>query len=99
MKFHYEPELLEFMKKKGQTTILVELVEVNSDIDVTELHVRLADDKLKDLFLSKKGYRRFTSDVGDVLLPPYPLTMEETVTFGLKSFLFIKYVTYKGMKV
>lgn len=99
MKFQYEPKLLEFMQKKGQTTILVELVEVNSDIDVTELHVRLIDDKMREVFLTKKGYRRFASEVGDVLLPPYPLTMEETVTFGLKSFLFIKYVTHKGMKV
>ena len=90
---------MEFMQKKGQTTILVELVEVNSDIDVTELHVRLIDDKMREVFLTKKGYRRFASEVGDVLLPPYPLTMEETVTFGLKSFLFIKYVTHKGMKV
>lgn len=99
MKFQYAPELLEFMQKKGQTTILVELVEVNSDIDVTELHVRLADSKTREIFLAKKGYRRFVSEVGDVLLPPYPLTMEETVTFGLKSFLFIKYITHKGMKV
>lgn len=99
MRFHYEPALLEFMQKKKLTTILVELVEVSSDIDITELHVRLADPKTQELFLTKKGYRRFASEVGDVLLPPYPLTMEETVTFGLKSFLFIKYVTYKGMKV
>jgi len=39
------------------------------------------------------------AEVGEVLLPPYPLELDEVVTFGLKKVLFVQYLTYKGIKV
>ena len=100
MEFRYTPELLEYMKKKNNTTVLVELVEVNNtDLEVTELHVRLADKRIRELFLGKKRYRSIPTEVGEVLLPPYPLELDEVVTFGLKKVLFVQYLTYKGIKV
>ena len=42
MNFTYSPELLEYMKAKKNSTILVELVEVNnSDLEIMELTIRL----------------------------------------------------------
>ena len=100
MEFQYTPQLLEHMKKKGRTTVLVELVEINhTDLDVTEFHVRLADEKTKEHFLTKKRYRRVETAEGDVLLPPFPLKVEDTVTIGLKSFLGFKHLTCQGIKV
>ena len=100
MEFQYTPQLREHMKRKGRTTVLVELVEINhTDLDVTEFHVRLADEKTKEHFLTKKRYRRFAGEAGDVLLPPFPLKVENTVTFGLKSFLGFKHLTCQGIKV
>lgn len=100
MKFRYTPELLEHMKKRGRTTVLVELMEINhTDLDVTEFHVRLADGKTKEHFLTKKRYRRVETEEGDVLLPPFPLQLADTVTFGLKSVLGFKYLTCQGIKV
>ena len=100
MKFLYTPQLREYMSKRSRTTVLVELVEINhTDLDVTEFHVRLADEKTKEHFLTQKRYRRAETEVGDVLLPPLPLKMEDTVTFGLKSFLGIKFLTCQGIKV
>ena len=100
MEFYYTPELREHMKKRGRTTVLVELVEINhTDLDVTEFHIRLADEKMKEHFLTKKRYRRVASAEGEVLLPPLPLELADTVTFGLKSFLGFKYLTCQGIKV
>ena len=100
MEFQYTPQLREHMKKRGRTTVLVELVEGNNtDLDVTEFHVRLADEKTKEHFLAKKRYRRVETREGDVLLPPLPLELADTVTFGLKSFLGFKYLTCQGIKV
>ena len=100
MGFQYTPQLREHMKRKGRTTVLVELVEIaHTDLDVTEFHVRLADEKTKEHFLTKKRYRRLETAEGDVLLPPFPLELADTVTFGLKSFLGFKYLTCQGIKV
>ena len=100
MKFRYPPEPLEHMKQRGRTTVLVELVGINhTDLDVTEFHVWLADGKTKEHFLTRKRYRRVETEEGDVLLPPFPLQLADTVTFGLKSVLGFKYLTCQGIKV
>lgn len=98
MKFKYEPALLEYMEKHNKRTIAVELVQINnSDFEISELHVRFVDARVRKQFLDK-GYRLQTTSHGEVLLPRFPLDMEEAVTFGLKSFLFWKYLTYSGIK-
>lgn len=98
MKFKYEPALLEYMEQRNKRTIVVELVQINnSDFEISELHVRFVNGRLRKQFLDK-GYRLHTTPHGEVLLPRFPLDMEETVTFGLKSFLFWKHLTYSGIK-
>ena len=48
----------EAMLEKKKTNIIVEPVEVNnSDFDVTELHVYLANDKQAEFFKTKKKYK------------------------------------------
>lgn len=98
MKFQYEPALLEYMEERNKHTILVELVQINhSDFEISELHVRFVDTRMRKQFLDK-GYRLQTTAHGEVLLPRFPLDMDQIVTFGLKSFLFWKYLTYSGIK-
>ena len=100
MRFEYEPRLRAYMEKTGKKTIVVELVEVNtSDFDVTELSVHFVDARMRKLFLEKKGYRLMETELGEVLLPRFPLEMEETVSFGLKDFIVYKHITYEGIKV
>ncbi len=95
----YEQPLIEYMQKKKKTTIVVEEVSINnSDIEITELHVHLIDSKSADIFKQKKRYRTVTTDHGEVLFPPFKLQLKDTITFGLKSFLGIKYLSYKGIK-
>lgn len=100
MEFKYESSLLDYMKKNNKRTIVVELVEINnSDFEITELHVRFVDARLREQFLTKKRYHLHPTPHGEVLLPHFPLELEETVSFGLKSFLFFKHITYTGIKV
>lgn len=100
MEFQYEPKLLDYMHKQNKRTILVELIQVNnSDFEITELSVRFVNDRLREQFLTQKGYRLYTTDHGEVLLPRFPLELEETVRFGLKSILFFKGISYTGIKV
>lgn len=100
MEFQYEPRLLDYMEQKSKRTIVVELVEINnSDLDITELHVRFVDARMRDQFLTKKHYRLHTTPHGEVLMPRFPLKLEETVRFGLKSFLCFHSITYSGIRV
>lgn len=100
MRFEYTPELREHMRKRGRSTIVVEMVEINNtDLEVSEFHVQLVDEKRREYFLTKKRYRLFTTEEGEVLLPRFPLEIEDTVTLGLKSFLWFKMLTCKGIKI
>lgn len=88
------------MKKKEKMAVVVEVVTSNcSDIEITELYVHLSNQKQADYFVNKKKFRRQSMDFGEVLLPPYRLDYEDTVTFGLKSFLGIRQLTWKGIQV
>lgn len=100
MTIRYTPELLEYMDKKNNHTILVELVEINNtDVEVVDLHVYLPHPRQKEKFLQEKKYRTVTTEVGDVLFPPYPLQIEEDVTFGLKKMWIFTSLSYEGIKI
>ena len=99
MKFVYDADLLEYMEKKGKKNIIVEVVTCNSDFDLTELHVFLADDKRAKFFIEKKHYRSVSSEVGQVLLPPYRLEYQEEIRFGLKQIWLFKSLMYEGIKL
>ena len=87
MTIRYTPELIEHMNKKNNHTILVELVEINNtDVEVVDLHIYLPHKNQREKFLKEKRYRLINTEVGEVLLPPYPLQIDEEVTFGLKKF-------------
>ena len=100
MEFRYGQTLLDYMEKKNKRTIVVELVEVNnSDFEITELNVRFVDRRMREHFLNKKHYRLQETAHGEVLLPRFPLELEDMVTFELKRILFYSYITYTGIRV
>ena len=100
MDIRYTPRLVEYMKKSGKRTIIVELVEVNnSDFEISELSVRFVSGRLREQFVSKKGYRVFSAPEGELLLPRFPLDLEPVVTFDLKKILFVPVITCNGIKI
>ena len=99
MTFVYEPALLEHMEKKGQTTICVEVVTANSDIDFTDIYVHLVKPGQAEEFKSRKKYRSVTTEHGEVLLPPYHLEYDERITFGLKKTWIFRSIRYEGVRL
>lgn len=100
MTIRYTPELLEYMEKKKNHTILVELVEINNtDVEVVDLHIYLPHPNQKKKFLQEKKYRTVTTEVGDVLLPPFPLQIEEEVVFSLKKTWIFTSIRCQGIKI
>lgn len=100
MNFVIEDALKEYMKQVGKHNVVVEVVSAdNSDIEITELHVYLADDKRAAFLKAEKGYRGKKTEVGEVLLPVFRLQYDETVRFCLKRFLCFKSVGYEGIKI
>ena len=100
MTIRYTPELIEYMDKKNNHTILVELVEINNtDVEVVDLHIYLPHKNQREKFLTEKRYRLINTEVGEVLLPPYPLQIDEEVTFGLKKFWVFTSLRCTGIKI
>ena len=99
MAFIYQQSLIDYMKKHNKSTIVVEMVEINnSDFEISEFHIRFVDKRMRDQFVDKNGYRVITTEHGEILLPRFPLDMDENVTFGLKKMLFFNHITCEGIK-
>ncbi len=100
MNIVYEPPLREYMAQKGRAVIAVEVMSSqHSDIEVTELYVHLISDRQAAYFKEKKRFRAVTGELGEVLLPPYRLEYDETVTFGLRKLWIFRSVTQTGIRL
>lgn len=100
MEFVYEAALQEYMQKQKKFSIVVEVVTSDySDFEISELHVHLVDDKRAEFFKTKMHYFAKKTEMGEVLLPPFHLKLEDTVRFGLKTFWFFSYITYQGIQI
>lgn len=100
MNFIIDDALKEYMHKSGKTTIVVELVTAEtSDIEISELHVHLVNDRQAAFFKEKKRYKACDADGGQVLMPKFPLECQDEIRFWLKSFLCFKTVGYEGIKI
>lgn len=99
MEFVYEQALQEYMVQKGKKNIVVEVAQSShSDFDVQELHVHFVNEKQAEFLKSKKRFHAKSTFMGEVLLPPYRLEYDDTVVFGLKSFLCFKMITHRGIR-
>lgn len=100
MEFVYQPELVEYMNKTGKRDIIVELVSIDhSDIEMTDLHVFLANEKQIALFRDEKKYRCVKTSEGNVWLPKYKFETDEKIVFELKSFWIFKTLKYSGIRI
>lgn len=100
MEFRYEPELLEYMKKKNKMHVLVELItSESSDFDLTELCPRILSDRMARFYVEDRGYKVTKTEVGEVLLPDYRLEYDAVITFGMKKWGPFKKITQTGIRL
>lgn len=99
MNIRYTEELKDYMKKKQKRIIIVEVVTTSSDIEITEFNVHFVTEKQAEYFISKKKFRSVKTGLGEVLLPNYHLEYDETITFGMKSFWFLNWLTQEGIRL
>ena len=99
MNIVYTPELTEYIRKHNKKYLAVEMIELNNtDLEITDLHIYFVNRAMREQFV-KKGYSMIETELGEVLLPRFPLQISETVTFGLKSVFLFKRITCDGIKV
>ena len=100
MRIEYDAPLREYMARKGMATIAVEVMSSqNSDFEITELYVHLISDKQAEYFKAKKRFRPVSTELGEVLLPPYRLEYDETITFTLKKWWIFHSVRQTGIRL
>ena len=94
------PELAAYMARRHRRILSVEVASADhSDIEVTELYVRLVRDDFADYLVDRKHYRRVPAGEYEVLLPNYRLHYDEELRFGLKSFWFFHHITLEGVRL
>jgi hypothetical protein len=98
MKFECSYELRQYMEEKGKNTIAVEVITSDySDFEISELHVHLIDEKQAQFFKNKKRYASVQTEFGEVLLPPFRLKCEDTISFDLKKRWIFNSISYTGI--
>ena len=100
MEVHISRGLEEYMAGSGRKNIAVEVAKADhSDFDVTELYVRLVDDRTADYLERKRGYRSLKTSSGRLLLPSYRLEFDRDVSFDVKKFWIFHKVTMEGIRL
>jgi len=98
VRIEYDEPLKEYMRKKGMTTIAVEVVTSNSDIEITEMYIHLIRDSQAEYYKTKKRYRAVQGEMGEVLLPPYRLVYEDRIRFRLKKTWIFTSLQQEGIR-
>ena len=99
MEICYSDELLAYMKARGKYNISIEVAASNtSDIEVTEIFLRLVNDDFAE-YLKKKQYRSISTEVGQVLLPPYRLHVENRIRLGCRKRWLFHHLTVEGVSL
>ncbi|MGX8692624.1 MAG: hypothetical protein ACSW8E_02585 [Clostridia bacterium] len=96
----YDEALRDYMAKKGMSTIAVQVASSeHSDLEVTELYIRLVSDSMAAHLKEKKRFRAIRGELGEVLLPPYKLEYDETIRFSLKKIWIFHSIKQTGIRL
>ena len=95
MKVILEDKLKDYMNEKDLKDIVVYPEVCNTwGGSYIEVLARFANKGEK---LEEKGYKKVSSEMGDVYLPAGSLKYKDTITFGMSKFLWMPRVTVGGV--
>lgn len=98
MKITYSEKLISYMQRKGHEHIVVEIAEASTCCSgFATLTAHFASSK-EVASLSGKVVSRFEGSVGDVLVLSRGIEYDNAPELGLRSFLGIKDISFKGMR-
>ena len=98
MKITYTQKLIDYMQRKGYKHIVVEMAEAsNCCSGFATLSAHFASDR-EVASLSGKIVNRFEASLGDCIVLSRGVEYDDYVELGLRSFLGIKDITFKGMR-
>lgn len=97
MKITYEQKLIDYMKRKGYSTIAVDRVDaIGCCADMSELNIYFPGEKTIQK-IKESGCRILEGEMGEILVCR-GLDVDDEVELGLKSFFGAKDVTVKGIR-
>lgn len=99
LEIRYSEELRDYITQTGKTIIVVDVAKTDGDFEFAELHLHFTSQRQAELFRSRRNFRPVKTELGEVLLPDFPLEYAPTVTFGFKKFLFWRVLTQTGIKL
>lgn len=100
MKIEYSAEFADYMNRKRKTHAVVAVAEAaHSDIEVTEIFVRVCDEDHAKYLREKERYREVTDGDRRVMLPPYRLEYEDRLRFFIRKQFIFKTLAVEGVKL
>lgn len=97
MNITYEAALIDYMEKKGFVGIVIEQVSlVGCCADMVELYTRFVRRPEAQALREQGTWRIVGAPVGELFLA-FGLETEDQVTLGIKNFLCVKDITYRGI--
>lgn len=98
MNISYEQPLIDYMKKKNYSAIVVEQIDpVGCCADTSELLLRFVNEKGADK-LRDQAIRQLDAPYGELFVMVRGLDYDDEITFGLRTFLGLKDITVKGIR-
>ena len=98
MHITYEQPLIDYMKRKSYSAIVVEQIDpIGCCADTSELLLRFVTSKGANK-LRDQAIRQLDAPFGELFVMVRGLDYDEDISFGLRTFLGLKDITVKGIR-
>ena len=98
MNIIYEQPLIDYMKRKSYSAIVIEQVDpIGCCADTSELLLRFVTEKGANK-LRDQAIRQLDAPFGELFVMIRGLDYDDDITFGLRNFLGLKDITVNGIR-
>ncbi len=98
MNIIYEQPLIDYMKRKSYSAIVIEQIDpIGCCADTSELLLRFVTEKGANK-LRDQAIRQLDAPFGELFVMIRGLDYDDDITFGLRNFLGLKDITVNGIR-